>query len=238
MVTCSTDIQICSHCRHKNKVHRLDSYSEEGKGNLDGRRNSLVEFPMASFVEECTHCGYTAHSIKDEHPEVEDVITSIEYLRVITTSPENENGMLMLKAALFSLAAKKRNEAGKFFHWAAWAMDDANDHLRAMECRNKAIDLLYPKHTHQNIHNTKKPPDVLVLVDLLRRSRRWREAEEIVSNLFAHNNTIKMDRTIGAIAQMQFDASRENDRKCYEVEAALIGYYPVALLMAKYPQIK
>ena len=77
------------------------------------------------MIQECSSCGYTACSIEEKNPRVNDVLSSREYEEIARI--ERRNTRYTLKAALFSLAAKDNKTAGMYYHCLLYTSPSPRD---------------------------------------------------------------------------------------------------------------
>lgn len=173
--------KICYVCGTTGRFAEIGIRNLGRPEDLDTRPGDSQRTSLYMIMKRCTSCGYCAPDITAGQPSTQAIVKSTDYQNLLHDSqlPETANTFLCWskikkEAALFS-------EAGKAILYAAWTCDDGSEFReKAIELRKEAYSLLnHAKKLNQPFGKTDFE-EQLLLIDLLRRSGSFDEAETLI----------------------------------------------------------
>jgi hypothetical protein len=190
----------------------MGSTSSFGSYDLDLRAPPLRRHTMGLWLEDCPNCGYVNEAVEDLIPGAVEIVRSPEYqdLRADRVTPRL---VLSFKrhALLVSVDPIK---AGWSLLYAAWVADDLKDRALASDCREGCADLWAGLTWPVNDEGVRQQT---VLVDVLRRSEHFDEAEALVDRLLPHP---AITAEISRVLRFQKHLISRYDIECYTCEQA------------------
>ena len=222
MTTISQFQVRCSHCGFESKQNILTSSGEYGYRDLDLRPSEMVRSTMGMWLQECPSCGLVAPELENSEPGDKNAVNSAAYERA------RNNGLMLPLARRFLCraiieAGNNRPEAAfSQALSAAWVCDDAEQPTDARIFRLKAAAHLEGRWSL--LQENRK----LQLVDVLRRARRWAEADALLNSL----EPTKLDEAkIGpGVVSLQRLLIGRRDDACYSVKDAISPSPPATKL--------
>lgn len=193
MTTIIPQVVSCIICGTKNDIFNLASTNSFGSPDLDYRPAGMARYSLIYEVQTCINCGFSAPDIseyfneflsndqikkKEDLNKIKEIIASKEYKDLLNNEffPDFSNSFLA--ASFIFEKIKKYNPAFNMAIKSAWIADD-NVNINAAEySRDKAYELL-DKTTEDYIDNSTR---LLIKIELLRRSARFEEAEDLISH--------------------------------------------------------
>jgi hypothetical protein len=168
----------CAVCGELQRVAELTSTSCFGAPDLDLRPSGPQRWALQFTVQRCASCGYCSQSLGRVTAGAADVVSSAVYRDVLERSRLPRLARSLFCSALVLEAAGDPNGAGWRFLEAAWACDDVPEPGQARICRERAIEMF--RRSLETGDAGASTGVVLTLVaDLLRRARRFGEAEDV-----------------------------------------------------------
>ena len=166
----------CALCSAQAFFTCADVTDAVGAPDLDFRPAEPARSAMLAWVQRCPSCGYCASRIDEASPEVDDVVTSDRYQAQLVEDGVPELARSMLAAAVLAEELGDEAEAARCAIQAAWVCDDDGALEAACHCRERAADLLYECEAEGDEIFPDPYVDHAVIVDLLRRARRFEDA--------------------------------------------------------------
>lgn len=206
---------LCAVCKTKQDIEVLRSTSQFAASDLDGRPSEMARSTMQYWVQTCPKCGYCAKDLSVADQQCYDIVKSLAYKQQLTDPnfPELANKFLC-EAIIYEIQSHHLIAANSYIR-AAWSCDDEELVEQAIFCRNKAIDLIQKATPKQHLDQRYKIENE-VLVDLLRRAKRFSQAMEVVESSL--NN--KKDYLSLRILKFQKQLIKAEDPKSYTTEDA------------------
>ena len=175
----------CAVCGEESRHQILLSSNQLGSPDLDLRPAKMLRSTMGMWVQCCPSCGYCNQMIATPIPNAKEIIARDNYQKTLNDEALPE--LVRHFRCYAMLVIEMDLEQARLAHmYAAWVCDDQNLTELARECRGSAIAIL---ETWQPFKD--KQDEIVkgaVLVDLLRRSSRFAEAQELCGQLLAYQN--------------------------------------------------
>jgi hypothetical protein len=177
MTTYDTRKLRCHCCGKASDQSVLMSSNSFGSRDLDQRPPEMMRSTMASWLQECSFCGYVATDIgKDDATARAFVGTPAFQALCADPSPDPISRRFLVRAAL---DAQGGDTESAFTHTlaVAWIADDASRPSDATALRLKATAYIAAKAASLDTR--------LVLLDVLRRASEWSAAKTLADTLAA-----------------------------------------------------
>ncbi len=173
----------CAVCGHADRHTVLLSTSMFGATDLDTRPPPPARMALAMQVQCCPACGYCAEDISQALPGARAVVTRQEYQAQLHDDRFPYLANMFLCQSMIEEAVSNYVAAGMAALRAAWACDDGevNYEAAAIECRLRAVAQLMKAQEQGHSFIAEPGAEQALLADLLRRSRRFTEAEAMVT---------------------------------------------------------
>lgn len=218
MTTYSNEKIMCSICSKESEYKVLVSTNSFGSPDLDTRFPEMKRSTMFAWVNRCPHCGYCSADISVSSAEDRTVVDSEEYQIQLRDDSFCEMANTFLCKAMIAEKENQYSDAAWSVICAAWSCDDEAGYEDAAKlCRIKAYELIgIALKKKQNLAD-REDVDIIIMVDLLRRSNRFEMASEIIA---AHKDKTT-DQNISRILAFQEKLVAEEDSGCYKISQAL-----------------
>ncbi|WP_292518823.1 hypothetical protein [Methanoculleus sp.] len=170
----------CAVCGESCRFTIPEAASSVGSRDLDTRPAEPLRSTIYAWVKRCPSCGYCAPDPGKARRGAADVVKLPRYRWQLDSRkfPRIANTFLCWSIIQEELGIPAQ-AAWASLH-AAWICDDEGDDVPARICRTRAADLLR-RAWEQGERLTSQPGgDEALLVDLLRRAGRLREARAVV----------------------------------------------------------
>lgn len=177
MTTFATGQVRCAVCGAESEQAILTSTSRFGHSDLDMRPAEPQRSALWLEVQQCPSCGYCAAAIDEAPDRATAVVESEEYRRLLDSPGLPGLANAFLCSALVHEAAGKHAEGGWAAVSAAWACDDADADHAGRICRARAVTLFRAAREKGEPFADDAGSEAAVVVDLLRRSGQFDEAE-------------------------------------------------------------
>jgi len=192
MTTVCKEETECSICNKKSSHELIMSTNEFGYPDLDTRPPEMRRSTMVYWVQECPYCGYCNENIGYANKEYPELIKTESYRDQLKNKDYPQLANRFLCNSFLTERDKSYKESGLQSLYAAWACDDSPEHSEmAIKCRERAYDLFQlAKSNGENILNNDLE-DGVILVELLRRMKRFDEGlEKCIKELSKNSNGI------------------------------------------------
>lgn len=227
MTTYARVTQTCGVCGHDNEVRVLTShYAHGGWADLDTRPPHLSSPILELQVQRCESCGYCATDLAEPPPEGSGE----------TIEPESDqagpDGLDVPEFALRYLWASRALEnqseqaqAGWLAMKAAWICDDIGHREAAIMARRRAYELFVGARKQGGRFAKSPAHEQIILVDVLRRSRRFEEARERCERALARPLPVRLRRILELESTLieSRDGERHSAREAFEEGAPSSG---------------
>ena len=217
MTTLHEEKFICSLCGKENEYTGIGSTNQLGSPDLDTRPPEMQRSTMFTWVQQCSGCGYCASDIGINGSEVQAVVIGDEYKDQLKDSNYSKLAVSFLCKAILDRESKDYSDATWAYIHAAWACDDENHDKQAMVCRQKAVDMLMLAEKHSQQVMDQDGANTAILVDLLRRSRLFDQARQVILKRLSQIS----DDIITRILDYQIELLKINDSSCHTIAEAL-----------------
>lgn len=168
-------------CKTASNQTTLSSAIEFGSPDLDLRPPRLRRYTMRSWIQCCSECGYVA-------PEIDEAPANLEIVKNVMAStgwaqpasiPTSGLALNFLRLALLESEFAHPEAAAEAALNAAWVADDSRQTALAIECRSIAARHIALALSQMEQGADRREALEARLVDVLRRSRRWRDADAL-----------------------------------------------------------
>lgn len=166
----------CVLCEEETLLPILNSTSSFGPPDLDLRPSEPARSSIFAWIQRCGTCGYCAPNIGDATPYTREVVEDIPYRSVLSDASYPELARAFLCSSLVFEQLGEEASAARNAIEAAWACDDDGAAEAAVRCRIRAARLLVESQGEGDEVFPDATTEDAVLVDLLRRARRFDEA--------------------------------------------------------------
>ena len=217
MTTLHNEKVICSLCDKENEFTEIMSTNQFGSPDLDTRPPEMKRSTIYTWVQQCSGCGYCASNISIKRPEAQEVVIGHEYKNTLKDPSYSKLAVSFLCEAILDKESNNYFDATWALIHAAWVCDDNNHEEQAMACRRKAVDMLKLAEKHSQQVRDHDEANTALLADLLRRSRLFDQARQVISKKISQ---ISND-TIARILDYQIQLLDKNDSSCHTIAEAL-----------------
>ena len=212
MTTVFSDFLTCAVCHEVSEFRVMGSTSSFGSYDLDLRAPALKRHTMGLWLQDCPECGYINDSVQSLIPGAAAVVRSTEFQQLRQDRGMPELVLSFKRHAL--LVSADPVEAGWSLLHSAWVYDDLAQRDGAIECRGGCADLWSGVDWTLDESGARNQA---VLVDVLRRSEHFDEADELVDRLMPHP---AMTADMGRVLRFQKLLISRYDMDCYTCEQA------------------
>jgi hypothetical protein len=205
----------CVLCEEQTLLPVLTSTSSFGPPDLDLRPAEPARNSIFAWVQRCGSCAYCAPSIGRATPSTRTVVESSAYRALLGRADLPELARSFLCSSLVFDQGGERAAAARNAIEAAWACDDAGAVAEAARCRLRAVELLRESDAEGDTLFPDPATECVVIVDLLRRARRFEDAVDQVAGV------LEADEHVAALLMFSRSLALARDSGRYTVEDAL-----------------
>ena len=177
MTTIRTSEVTCGMCGAASRHSALNSSGEYGVPDLDQRPSEMLRSTMRMWLQECPACGLVAPNLQKGGEGDRALVNSAEYRAARSNRRVPPLARRFLCRAVIEAGYNRHEGAFRQALNAAWVCDDARKNRAARTCRLKAAAYLDGRWA--TLEEIRK----MQLVDVLRRGRRWAEADALMNSL-------------------------------------------------------
>lgn len=207
----------CALCGCESEFTGIGSTNAFGSPDLDTRPPEMQRSTIYAWVQRCPECGYCASDISRSNPESAVVVNGAEYQAQLKNHEFLELANSFLCKAIIDRERNDYMSATWALIHAAWARDDAEQPTQARICRTKAATMLIDAEAHNQQVVEQDGASTAILVDLLRRSGQFAEAQKVLAT---RRNSIKED-IILRILDFQMTLIEKDDDTCHTIDDTL-----------------
>lgn len=206
----------CAICGESCRFSIPRAVASVGSRDLDTRPAEPLRSTIYAWIKRCPSCGYCAPDPGKAREGTADVVKLPRYREQLDSQkfPGVANAFLCWSIIQEDLGVPA-HAAWAALH-AAWACDDAEDDVAARVCRRRAADLLRRAWEQGDRLASRAGADEALLVDLLRRAGRLREALAVAKKTLEQNP----EPLITAIMRFQIRLITASDRSAHTVAEA------------------
>ncbi len=182
-----------------------------GPRDLDTRPSVSQRSSIYMWVQRCHACGYCAPDISRGDLSVKEVVTGESYRAQLNNVNFGETANSFLCRALILDKQGDFVEAGWSCVYAAWVCDDSGFDRSAKECRERALQWFQRAQEEKMPFAPDRGQEVILLVDLLRRARRFDDAR----NLCEVELSLDHDERAASLLTFEMDLLEEEDSRLH-----------------------
>jgi hypothetical protein len=203
----------CAVCGEACRFTIPEAAGSVGSRDLDTRPAEPLRSTIYAWVKRCPSCGYCAPDPGKAPEGAADVVKLPRYRWQLDARkfPGIANTFLCWSIIQEDLSAPAR-AAWAALH-AAWACDDEEADVPARICRRRAADLLRRAWDQDERLAPRAWADEALLVDMLRRAGRFREARTVATEVLEGNP----GALIAGIMRFQVRLITATDRRAHTV---------------------
>jgi len=177
----------CAVCGESCRFTIPEAAGSVGSRDLDTRPAEPLRSTIYAWVKRCPSCGYCAPDPGKAPKGAADVVKLPRYRWQLDARkfPRIANTFLCWSIVQEDLAVPAQAAWGSLH--AAWICDDEGEDVPARICRKRAADLLRRAWEQGERLSPLAGTDEALLVDLLRRAGRLREARRVVAETLEQN---------------------------------------------------
>lgn len=205
----------CGLCGQANFHQVVASTNQFGSPDLDLRPPEMARSTMRYWLQHCQSCGLVASNLTAPEDGTQQVLTSSDYRSAACDSSMPELARLFVCRSLIEEALGQFREAFSRRLAAAWVCDDAKLSQLARKCREEAAALLQESAELSG-------EDRLRLLDVLRRTGNWEEAERLGQDLSAE----QLDEQLLQIVGFQQVLIKNRDDSCHSMQEVFAQVLP------------
>ncbi|MFT8243194.1 hypothetical protein [Roseomonas sp. BN140053] len=159
----------CAVCGTESRQSRPRAQPPEQAPDLDLRPGEPLRSTMATWLQQCPHCGYAAPDISRVHPAVAQAVAAAPFRALVNDTSHPALARRFLGWAHVLEESGALHAAAEATLQAAWVADDENQPELASLWRREAVALWRagPPLDHEQ---------TVRVVDALRRARAWDDA--------------------------------------------------------------
>ena len=209
----------CAVCGHTDTHTVLMSTSAFGSPDLDMRPSMPARAALPMYVQCCQSCGYCAQDVSEAPAGAAAVVAQEAYQAQLQDARMPYLANLFLCHSMIQEATEDYAAAGWAAVRAAWACDDEGEAYAeaAVRCRLRAVALFTEARQRGQTFVREPGGEEALLVDLLRRSGRFADAEALIEQGLARQPSELIQR----ILHFQRRLCRRRDTNVYTVEEAM-----------------
>jgi len=207
----------CAVCGNENEFTGIGSTNRLGWPDLDTRPPEMERSTIFTWVQRCPGCGFCASDISKAPPGAGSLVRASEYQKQLHDRAYPDLANSFLCKAMVDEQMSDYAAAAWALVYAAWACDDAEQRNQARICRSKAAKMLIEAEAHSQKIVEQDGMSTAILIDLLRRSGQYAEAQE---SLVTRQSAITEDFII-RILGFQATLIKNGDDSCHTIAEAL-----------------
>jgi hypothetical protein len=215
MTTVYKEKTRCSVCGTESEFYGIASTSTFGSADLDSRPPELKRSTIPAWVQRCPECGLCESDLSKSGPELRTIVQSQEYRDQLNDSAFPKLANSFMCRAIICWKSRDYAAATWALIHAAWVCDDLKCADKAVECRQKAADMLVLAE-EQGYMADQGGTSTVILVDLLRRSGRLNQARRVM----AERREGITEEKILRILEFQSALIQKGDVSCHTIAEA------------------
>jgi hypothetical protein len=220
MTTCLNNEAVCALCKKPSTQLRMTSTSQFGSPDLDTRPPDPDRYSNYLYIQTCPSCGYCSPDISDEISHASEVIGTGDYIHQLNNKSFSELSNAFLCCSLILENDSNYALAAWYSIRAAWDCDDNHSNDSAVACRQRAIDLFQMATNNKQRFFEEVGGEKALIVDLLRRTRRFEEADKYCDQGLAEDP----EKLISNILWYQKSLIANADDSCHLIKEAAEMY--------------
>jgi hypothetical protein len=207
---------VCAVCKKPSTQSIMTSTSRFGSPDLDTRPPDPDRYSNYLYIQTCPSCGYCCPDISDEIPHAAELVVKDTYKHQLNNTSFSELSNAFLCCALLLENDSNYVLAAWYSIRAAWDCDDSHSDDSAVICRERGIELFQMAKKNKQRFFEETGGEESLMVDLLRRTRRFEEAVKCCDQGLAK----KPDKLISHILWYQKLLIGNADDSCHLIEEA------------------
>ena len=211
MTTFRSEKVNCAVCGAENEHRVMTSTSSFGGPDLDFRPPMVKRDALWMKVTACSECGFAAQDLSVSEESAVELIRSDDYQRILKPQGKATLSGAFAAAAYLAAQGEQFAEAGWLYVYAAWASDDQQADSEAIAFRESAIEQFGLAKLNEQQFCGDAKAEILMLIDLNRRSRHFYDAQRHCHDLRQHDNS----ETVQRLAEYHESLIASKDDQCH-----------------------
>lgn len=205
---------FCAVCGEQCRFSHPGDVGAVGSRDLDTRPSDPLRSTIYAWVQRCPSCGYAAPDVGKQVPGAAETVRLPRYREQLgnRTFPDLANTFLCW--SLIQEDAGQRGRAAWACIHAAWVCDDQENDVAARICRKRAAALMKQAMREGDRLAAQDGGDDAILVDLLRRAGRLRDARMAAGEALTRHP----EPLIADILGYQKRLIERADRGCHSID--------------------
>ncbi|MFP4417006.1 MAG: hypothetical protein ACOC4C_02435 [Fibrobacterota bacterium] len=185
---------------------------------LDSRPGGVHRSSIYLFIQHCIHCGYCAPNINQGDKNVEEIVYSDDYQRILRAKDLPETAISFRCWSHIQHSYENLVDSGWATLFAAWVCDDDSRFKQAAaDLRYDAYCLFVRSRSIDQPFADTKGDEEIILIDLLRRSNHFDKALDHIRGCIGQ----KWDVRIHQLLLFEQELCEEKDARPHLLSEAL-----------------
>lgn len=229
MTTVAEIEQVCAVCGTESE-HLVVASTNASDLELDGRPLGTARESAYGRALRCPTCGHCSPCLEFSFEGLPGLVHSDGYQAILSDRRYPKSAREALCAAIVTVCAGYPSDAFRFHMMATWDCDEAGKAKEALECRRLALRDLDELHAQDCLVGDEMVDDVLLRVDILRRSGEFGPAKELCSTLLSEGHLESEDQRL-QVAEFELHLLRSGDASAHAFGEVGSGYARSAIFM-------
>jgi hypothetical protein len=206
---------VCEELSAHRMVRSTNTFG--GYPDLDSRPPGMMRSTMFTWVQRCPSCGYCHRYLAEHLGDVKHIVESTEYRDLLGTAEQDGLAALFRCQCMLDEALGEYGSAAWASIHAAWAFDDVANAEAAHAARERALALIALAQEEDQCLADEPGIDTAIVVDLLRRVGRFKEALIEIQRL----DRSEVDEWVIDLLEYQATLIEKKDTMCHTMQAVL-----------------
>ena len=217
MTTYNTYPVTCGACQSSSEITVLTSTNSFGYADLDTRPAGMARDTIHSWVHRCSTCGGCSNNLSNLNKAAYEIIRSKRYVDQLNNKSYSELANSFICKSIIEEEQKEFFAATWSLINAAWSLDDTGSVELAISARKKSATMLWDLELRGELIANNKESNSALLIDLLRRSKDFIRASEIIEG----RESMLEEDIIKKVISFEKKLISEQNSECYTIGDAI-----------------
>ena len=217
MTTYNTHQVTCGACQSASEITVLTSTNSFGYADLDTRPASMARNTINSWVQRCSTCGGCSNNLSDLNQAAYEIIRSKRYVDQLNNKSHPKLASSFICKSILEEEQKEFSAATWSLINAAWSLDDTGSFELAISARKRSATMLLDLELRGELIAYNKEANSALLIDLLRRSKDFNRASEIIDG----RESMLEEDIIKKVINFEKKLISEQNSECYTIGDAI-----------------